>query len=122
MASQPAQLEAQLLLKEYDTLRAEMLQRMQQRFNLLTFFVAAAAFGVGQGGLTNSTKVVISVIVVTAVAALLWFYFWTGNRACSRQVVHIEGLLNGLIEKPGTMSWETTCQKSKWRRMFEWVP
>jgi hypothetical protein len=102
----------ELLLKEYDTLREEVLARVQSRFQLLSFLVAAAAFVVGQSSLTQISVGLWWLLVgVVALVGIVWFYFRVMIENCAKRLRQIEGALNGSAPTQ-VMQWESRRAKS----------
>lgn len=94
----------QVLLKEYDALRAEIMQRISHRFAFLGLFggVGAYAFFAAKDMSTYQT-------VVLMISALALFGVWwqLGNliARCSNRIAEIEETINSLAGEP-LLRWE----------------
>lgn len=98
-------LKIQILLKEYDTLRAEILARTDNRFGLLTVFTgivgAMAAFNNELG------REVFGFIAATAVLMLvIWFWLDYLIGCCSERLKAIEESVNK-IAGDELLEWES---------------
>ena len=105
-------------MKEYDTLREEILARSRVRFELLGFLaVAAGIFADGQRGVWLSTVVAVSTVVV---AFATWFGFGREIKRIAHQLQKIEGKVNRLVQgddgvADDVLMWET-IQAARWHR------
>ena len=98
-------LDVNVLLREYDTLRAEILARVKSRFDMLIFTAPAATFIASQGQLSRNWRFA---VVVGAAAFLLslWFYFGSAINQCSVRIAEVEGMINELVGSP-LLQWES---------------
>ncbi len=105
-------LRIEVLMKEYDTLRAELLGRMDSRFALIGTSVAGAAIIACSGGTG------LSIAVVGAVVALL-LLFWLRSGVlmmrCSEGIAAIEERINDLAGYR-LLEWESNTRNRWWWR------
>src|SRR5438093_6794501 len=94
-----------IVLKEYDTLRAEVLQRLSARYQLLAV-VAALGTLVGTRDVPASV-IAVTVAITLVVLAVVWIWFLYDIDRCAEKISEIEDHVNKLA---GTrlLSWETT--------------
>lgn len=94
----------QILLKEYDSLRAEILQRIGHRFAFLSLIGA-----VGVYAFFTATDLSVYQIVVLMISALALFGVWwqLGNliARCSKRIAEIEKAINSVAGEP-LLRWE----------------
>lgn len=100
-----------ILLKEYDTLRAEILQRIGHRFAFLGLFGA-----VGTYAFFSAKKLASHQIVTLTVCAIFLFCVWyqLGNliARCSKRIGEIEQTINSYTGKE-LLKWEHMKRGSK---------
>ena len=108
--------EADILLDEYKTLRAEVIERVKTAFSHLAYFgaVVAFAFKGTEGSLVSQSTVFW--LAFSGAAILLYIsvinWFWVGRIANHLQV--IEGRLESLNGQK-TLTWERKAEKmSRW--------
>ena len=108
--------EADILLDEYKTLRAEVIERVKTAFSHLAYFgaVVAFAFKGTEGSLVSQSTVFW--LAFSGAAILLYIsvinWFWVGRIANHLQV--IEGRLESLTGQK-TLTWERKAEKmSRW--------
>lgn len=108
--------EADTLLEEYKTLRAEVIERVKTAFSHLAYFgaVVAFAFKSPEGSLVSPTAVFW--LAFSGAAILLYIsvinWFWVGRIASHLQV--IEEKLEALTGKK-TLTWERKAETlSRW--------
>jgi hypothetical protein len=94
----------EVLLKEYETLRAEILQRIQARFQLIALAGALCGFLTAEADLPNASK------WAALVAGLMWLgcvWFWFDRILCelARHMYKIEEAMNQRI-RAELMTWE----------------
>jgi len=107
-------LQIDVLFKEYDTLRAEILSRTNNRFAITAFLGAVAAFFATRTELIAVVSiggVVISLLVLGGI----WFYLGELINKCAQRVKEIEARVNELA---GTqlLEWESDSR----HRPFGW--
>ena len=94
----------QILLKEYDALRAEILQRISHRFSFLglTGAVGGYAFFVAKDLSTYQT-----VVLMMGTLALFGVWWQLGNliARCSHRISEIEKTVNSIAGEP-LLTWE----------------
>ncbi|MGD0276565.1 MAG: hypothetical protein ABSB79_11050 [Syntrophales bacterium] len=95
-----------VLLKEYDSLRSEIISRIQSRFTVTGIIVALAVFIVNEEG---QIELIMGGILVIAI-----LFFWWRVRAwillCSVRISEIEEEINKLAEDK-LLVWETRLRK-----------
>jgi hypothetical protein len=105
-----------VLLKEYDTLRSEILARIGNRFALLSVVVAAVAF-------VGSQKVAIGgwrwglLALATVVISLIWVQLGRAIGRLSTRIAVIEGKVNE-ITGDELLHWESDRQGGLFNRVF----
>ena len=94
----------QISLKEYETLRAEILQRIGHRFTFLSLSgaVGASAFFSAQDLRTSQT-----LVLIISAAALFGVWWQLGNliARCSKRIAEIERTANEIAGEP-LLRWE----------------
>jgi hypothetical protein len=107
---------------EYQSLRSDLVMRSGARFQFLGFITASAAIlatGLGDSRSRLETHVLVILAILLFILGLLSFWLQGSEQAAiSAKVYHIEEKLNGLVNEPGLLSWETDHQKrspfNKW--------
>jgi len=101
----------QILIKEYDTLRAEILQRTGQRFAFLTLFGAVGAYSFFVATSLNSYQIL--VLIISAFVLLgVWFQLGNLIARCSRRIAEIEEEINAMAGQK-LLKWEHEKRGSK---------
>lgn len=104
----PAKLQSELLLREYDSLRQEILQRLGTAYSHLGYFgtLVAIAAGVGKDANWNCFTGLVGLL---GLSILLWIFWnnWNWLRRCAEQVREIEGRVNGLNGSTNLLTWES---------------
>jgi len=95
----------QILLKEYETLRAEMIQRFNHRFGFLTIIGGLGTFLLFKASELSIIQTLALVITVIFVI-LVWLWIGALIAACSRQVAELEKQINELAGEE-LLRWET---------------
>jgi hypothetical protein len=105
-----------ILLKEYDTLRAEILQRLSNRFAFLGLFGAVGAYGFFvSGNISISQKIV---LFLTALFLLsVWMQLGIVVARCAKRVAEIEGYVNQIAGEK-LLKWESEKLGSKAFHVF----
>ena len=104
-----------VLLHEYDTLRAEILARANSRFQLLGF----AGVVVALLGATHNITLIIIVSVALAVAAVvIWIGFHLYINKCAARLMEIEARVNALFPED-VLVWESRSLRPSWRDVFK---
>jgi hypothetical protein len=97
-----------ILLKEYDTLKSEILQRCGHRFALLGMMGAVLGYGV-----FKSRELTYHQFGALAVAALfltfVWIRFGQLIVKCSNRIAEIETMVNKRMGED-LLVWETRCK------------
>ena len=93
-----------ILLKEYDTLRAEILQRIGHRFAFLGLSGAVGAYVFFTAQSLSSYQTVVLIITIFILFGVWW---QLGNliARCSNRIAEIEGLINSIAEET-LLRWE----------------
>ena len=87
---------ADVMLREYDTLRSEILQRVKNRYELFGFVGIIAGIVVSQ----DVDHKWWAVGVMLGLGSLNWALQWLGIRRCAERLVHIENAVNDLFGSP----------------------
>jgi hypothetical protein len=101
----------QILLKEYDALRAEILQRSGHRFALLSFLGAVGAYAFFVANDLSAHQII--VLTISALALLgIWWQLGNLIAECCNRIAHIEREVNSVAG--GTLlGWEHERSGSK---------
>ncbi|WP_319574558.1 hypothetical protein [uncultured Desulfobacter sp.] len=105
-----------VLLKEYDTLKAEILQRIRSRFAFLGLFISVGAFGLFKASDINSFK--IGVLFFTALFLFaVWWQLGFVIKRCSKRIAEIEVVINQIAGEK-LLRWENEQLGSKIFHLF----
>jgi threonine/homoserine/homoserine lactone efflux protein len=104
-----------VLLKEYDTLRQEIVGRISNRFGLVSFGSALVVFLVTQQP-PPGRLVVVGLWVVFLL--VLWWRAGVLIRRCSKRIAEIERKVNSLVGED-LLVWETRIGGRSWMRLYE---
>jgi hypothetical protein len=105
-----------VLLHEYDALRAEILARANSRFQLLGLAGVIGAL-LGAKNLHGYDILWIS-LALLGVAALIWIVFRMYINRCAARVSQIEIEINQAIDHT-TLKWESHPLPHSWRDLFK---
>jgi hypothetical protein len=101
----------QILLKEYDALRAEILQRSGHRFTFLSLFGALGAYAFFVANDLSSYQKI--VLTISALALFgMWWQFGKLIVECSNRIAEIEKAVNSVAGEP-LLRWEHERSGSK---------
>ena len=103
--NQDAKIKIDILLKEYDTLRTEIIHRINNRWRATGFGIAAVAL---VGSLSALDKQLVTLIVVASALALLalWSRSWYLIQRCELRIAEIEQRVNEIAGER-LLVWET---------------
>ncbi len=104
-----------VLLREYDTLRQEIVSRTNNRFAMAGLLVAVAAFVISQPELVASERWGIA-IVAFFVSIGGWWTIGFLIRCCAARLMEIEQRVNALVGDE-LLVWETRNAK-RWSARF----
>ena len=111
----PDEVKINILIKEYETLRTEILQRINQRFAFIGLSGAAAGYAFLKAG--GQTYVIILILVMSiSILAGLWFYYGRVIHRCSSRLSEIEQQINSLVGDK-LLVWETRRRSSFFHRV-----
>ena len=104
-----------ILLKEYDILRSEIISRTNNRFAVIGFIAALIAFVGSQSEMPLYVRCVIGGL---AFVAILVIYFRLGQliKRCAVRIAEIEEKINNLMGEK-LLVWESQIAKSG---LFHW--
>lgn len=102
-----------ILLKEYDTLRTEILQRGNLRVGAIGLFVAIGILFFGESDGAFLWRVVAALLVLGA-AGVIWIESWYGVGLCAFRLREVENRVNELAGEE-LLVWESTWAS---RRLF----
>lgn len=105
----------EVLLHEYDTLRAEILSRTQSRFSVCGFTGASLAFVITQNQI-GAWRWFLAVVAVLAIVAI-WVNFGFLIRRCANRLVQVEDKVNQLAGEE-LLGWEHQCVRRAGERLF----
>ncbi len=104
-----------VLLHEYDTLRAEVLSRATARFQLLGFVgIAAALLGTQNIGTAWRTGLIIATL---AGAVVIWWRFAYYIKTCAVRLREIEEEINNRVGER-VLVWESSLPRDKYHRLI----
>lgn len=104
-----------ILMKEYETLRSEILHRLNRRFALLGLFGAVLAYALFK--VDKYTTVNLSVIFASIfILGAIWFRFGQMIQRCSSRILEIEQQVNSLVGDE-LLVWETRRRSSFFHRL-----
>jgi hypothetical protein len=109
-----------ILLKEWETLRTEILARMQSQFQLLTFTVVAATFIYSQQRLGNFWRLA-GIVIVLMVVWIAWAGFRRAINRCAERIREIEVAVNTLFDD-NLLQWEYRVQREREQPAASWWP
>lgn len=107
-------LAVEVLLREYDTLRTEILARVRNRFELLGF-LAVVATVVASSDIDSNARVWVAGLAA-ATALTVWAWFAGGIKRCAKRILVIEERVNSLMEDDSLLAWETMQPRGSWWR------
>ena len=96
--------EIEVILHEYDSLRAEIVSRTDSRFQLIGFLGLAATL-LGITGLSASARVIL-IVAALIVFIGIWVYFGLYIKRCAERLREIEDEVNGKLGRP-VLVWES---------------
>ena len=103
-----------ILLKEYETLREEIIQRINNRFSFLTYAGAVGAYALFAVQTTTTFQTAV-LFVTTGFLLLLWHRFGVLVARCSDRIAEIETEVNRLSGAE-LLQWENRHKHS----IFHW--
>jgi len=107
----------EVLLKEYGTLREEILQRSNQRFQFIAIAGAMGAFAIFR---TSPLSLTQTAAIIAAVVTVLWVWCRLGHLIlrCSRRIAEIERRVNDLAGDD-LLQWECVNEaRNLFHRVF----
>jgi hypothetical protein len=99
-----------ILLKEYDTLRTEILQAIKMRFSFIGFFGVVSAYFIFNAEPFPYYKYLLLISGFLFLLAL-WMSFGRIITGCSKRIAEIEKMINNMAGKE-LLVWETKNQKN----------
>lgn len=104
----PGTIQSELLLREYDSLRQEILQRLSTAYSHLGYFGTLVAIAAGVGN-AKDWNWFTGFMGLLGLSILLWIFWnnWNWLRRCAEQVREIEGRVNELNESAKLLTWES---------------
>jgi hypothetical protein len=103
-----------VLLKEYDTLRQEVVGRISSRFGLVGFGSALGIYLISQQPTVGRLVIV---ALWAAVMAILWWRTGLLIHRCSLRLREIERLVNALA-RDQLLVWESRVGSRGWMRFY----
>jgi len=104
-----------ILMKEYETLRTEILQRINQRFTWIGLIGAVAAYTFFKVEVCTISSVLILTVAIFILGAI-WFYPGLLIHQCSSRISEIENQINSLIGDQ-LLVWETRRKNKFFHRL-----
>jgi len=108
-------LKIDILVKEYEILRTEMLQRINQRFTCIGLTGAVVAYGFFRLERYTITSVLILIVAISILGAI-WFHFGRRIHQLSLRITEIEQRINCLVGDE-LLVWETRRRN----KFFHWI-
>jgi len=105
----------EILLREYDTLRSEIMSRTNNRFAIIGFIVALIAFIGSQSDVPLYGRCVIGGLAILVVLAVC-FRFGQLIKRCAVRIAEIEEKINNLMGED-LLAWESQIAKPG---LFHW--
>jgi hypothetical protein len=106
-----------ILMKEYDTLRAEILHRSNTRFAFVGLFGALATYALFK---TDTHTVLTPALII--IAAIFLFFLWIHIGylifRCSRRIAEIENQINSLADEQ-LLVWENRQKNNIFHRFYK---
>lgn len=112
----PDKFKIDILMKEYETLRSEILHRLNRRFAFMGLFgavLAYAFFKVEKYTIVNVSVIVASIFILVAI----WFEYGRLIQRCSWRISEIEQQVNSLVGDE-LLVWETRQQSNVFHRVY----
>jgi hypothetical protein len=106
----------EVVLHEYDSLREEVLSRMNSRFQLLGL-VGIAATLLGVSGVSKHWHWVFVVVIAILILLGLWLYFGLAIKRCAARLRQIEEEVNNAFGRQ-VLAWETALPSGGLYRLF----
>jgi hypothetical protein len=114
-----------VLMKEYDTLRAEMLARINTRFGIIGALIAFSAFWFGRATPPSLLKTFLIAIPCYCIIIGLWIWIGVLMEMLSAGIKRIEERINDLVngeESPGGdyrwLQWESRGRSPVFRTIL----
>lgn len=85
-----------ILMKEYETLRTELLQRINQRFACIGLAGAVLAYGFFKIE-RNTIASVLIVIIAISIVGVIWFHFGRRIHEIALRILEIEQRINSFL-------------------------
>jgi hypothetical protein len=113
-------LKIDILMKEYETLRTDMLQRVNQRFVCIGLIGAVATYAFFKVEKYTVSRVLIIAVAISILGAV-WFHFGRLMHQLSLRIAGIEQRINCLVGDE-LLLWETRGQnKFFYHRLHRWT-
>ena len=106
----------QILLREYDTLRTEILQRATHRFGFVSVIAVVFSYGVYHSPSLHLYQAV-ALGFALIIMACIWFQLGVLIARCSQRISEIETLVN-TIAGHQLLSWEGERRKTDFFHTF----
>lgn len=103
----------EILFKDYDTLRAEILARIASAFGLWS--VAGGAVAVWAATQSSGWSSRCAAVIAIFILGSLWAFNECATRRCARRVAQIEDQINGLSGHE-LLQWETHFDAARNRK------
>lgn len=113
MDNDDRRLAVDVLLREYDTLRTEILARVRTRFELLGFLAVITTIVASQE-VSGSTRAWLA-LSAGAVTLTVWGWFASGIKRCATRILRIEERVNAIMGEV-LLAWETSQPRGSWWR------
>ena len=112
----PDNVKIDILMKEYETLRSEILHRINQRFAFLSLTGAVSAFGFFK--VDKHTVASMSILFAAIfILGAIWFHFGRRIQECSSRISEIEQQVNSFVGDE-LLVWETKRQSKYFHRVL----
>jgi len=107
MAQDDTRLAVEILLKEYETLREEVISRINSRFTILGIAVAVLTWLLASP--LSDHRLMVSGVGLLVLFDI-WYYFAFLIRRCSVHIMRLEQEINALVGRK-LLTWETESMK-----------
>lgn len=110
MTSETIRFSVNVILKEYETLRNEILNRTRARLQLLVLVGAVMPLVVG---FEATAQTIAAGVTAMIIGITVWFWLGFNIKRCAERLREIEAEVNALVGQD-LLKWETEMPKERW--------